>query len=62
MLTVCWWRVGFGGVVFGAQEDIKSFPFKVSAAPDGGILINLMYEKVRRERRDGEGEMMKTQS
>jgi hypothetical protein len=28
------------------QEDLKMFPFKVTKAPDGGILINLMYEKV----------------
>jgi heat shock protein 4 len=28
-----------------AQEDAASFPFKVTKAPDGGILINLMYEK-----------------
>jgi heat shock 70kDa protein 4 len=27
------------------QEDLKLFPFKVTKAPDGGILINLMYEK-----------------
>ena len=33
-------------IFFFAQEDLKLFPFKVTKAPDGGILINLMYEKV----------------
>ena len=27
------------------QEDAAGFPFKLVKAPDGGILINLMYEK-----------------
>jgi len=27
------------------QEDLKTFPFKVAKAPDGGVLVNLMYEK-----------------
>lgn len=30
----------------GVQEDLKTFPFKVAKAPDGGVLVNLMYEKV----------------
>ena len=27
------------------QQDIKTFPFKVTEAPDGGLHINLNYEK-----------------
>jgi len=34
-----------GESVAGRQEDVAIFPFKVVKAPDGGILVNLMYEK-----------------
>ncbi len=29
------------------QQDLKNFPFTVVEAPGGGILVELMYEKVR---------------
>ena len=28
------------------QQDLKKFPFNVVEAPDGGILVELMYGKV----------------
>jgi hypothetical protein len=28
-----------------SQEDLKTFPFKVTRSDDGGIVVNLDYEK-----------------